>query len=78
MSKTVLFKKIQFSISTQFSSIRPIYRTQSGATTPSQSRPESDGNEGVLRISQNSSITRTSPSDCFVSYQDTRLVGEGS
>ena len=34
--KTVLFQVIQFSISTYFSSIWPIDRTLSGATTPSQ------------------------------------------
>ena len=37
--------------------------TLSGATTPSQSEPGSDGNEGVLRIPQNLSITGTSPSE---------------
>ena len=46
MSETVLLKTIQFNISTQFSSIWPIDRTVSGATTPSQSRPGSDGNKG--------------------------------
>ena len=55
-------------MSTQFSSIWPIDRTLSGATTPSQCGPGSDGNEGVLHIPQISSITRTSPSDCLVSY----------
>ena len=39
-----------------------------GATTPGQGGPGSDGNEGVLRISQSSSITGTSPSDCLVSH----------
>ena len=34
-SQTVLIETIQFSIRTQFSSIWPIDRTQSGATTPS-------------------------------------------
>ena len=34
----------------QFSSIWPIDRTLLGATTPGQSEPGSDGNEGVLRI----------------------------
>ena len=34
--KTVLFQVIQFSISTQFSSIWPINRALSGATTPGQ------------------------------------------
>ena len=45
MSKKVLFQAILFSISTQFSSIWPIDRALSGATTPGQSRPSSDGNE---------------------------------
>ena len=67
--KTVLFKAIQFNISTQFSSIWPIDRTQSGATTPGQSWPGGNGNEGVLRIPQSSSITRASPSYSFVSYE---------
>ena len=70
--KTVQFQTIQFSISTQFSSIRPIYRTLPGAIIP---RPRSDGDEGVLRIPQSSSITGTPPSDCLVSYQDTRWTG---
>ena len=50
------------------SSIWPIDRTISGATTPGQSRPGSDGNEGVLYIPQSNSITGASPSDCLVSY----------
>ena len=53
--KTILFQVIQFSISTMFSSIWPIYRIQS----PDQRGPGSDGNEGVLRIPQSSSITKT-------------------
>ena len=48
-----------------------------GATTPGQSRPVSDDNEGVLRIHQSSNIAGTSPSDCLVSYIRT-LVGGGS
>ena len=56
--------------------IQPIDSTLSGATTPSQSGPRSDGNEGVLRILQSSGITGTSPSDCFVSYQGHSLSGE--
>ena len=68
MSKTVLSQAIQFSISTRFISIWPIDRGLSGATTPGQSGPGSNGNEGVLCIPQNSSITGTSPSDCLVSY----------
>ena len=52
------------SSSTHFSSICPIDRTLSGATTPGQSGPGCDGNEGVLRISDSSCITGTSPLDC--------------
>ena len=66
--KTVLFQVIQFSISMHFSSILPIDRALSGATTLSQSGTGSDGNEGVLCIPQSSSIIGTSPSDCLVSY----------
>ena len=54
----------------QFNSIWPIDRTLSGATTPAKSGPGSNGNEGVLRIPQSSSISGTSPSDCFVSYSE--------
>ena len=42
--------------------------TLSDATTPGQSGPGSDNNEGVLRIPQSSSITATSSSDCLMSY----------
>ena len=55
-------------VSTQFSSIRPIDRIPSGATSPSQSGPASNGNEGALLIFQRYRITGTSPSDCLVSY----------
>ena len=67
--KTVLFQVIQFSISTQFSSVWLIDRTLSGATTPGQSGLGSDSNEEVLCIPQSSSMTRTPPSDCLVSYR---------
>ena len=49
--------------------------TLSGATAPGQSEPMSDGNEGVLRIPQSSSIIEASPSDCLVSYL-VHLLGE--
>ena len=68
MSKTVLFQTIQFSISTQFSFISPIDKTLSGATTPGQSGPGSDGNEQILCIPQHSIITGKSPSNWLVSY----------
>ena len=54
--ETVLFQTIQFSISTQCSSIWPIDRALSGATALGQSRPRSDGNKGVLHIPQNSRL----------------------
>ena len=62
----------------QFSSIWPIDKVLSGATTPSQSRAGNDGNEGVLHIPPNSSITETSPSDCLVSYLGHSLEGSYS
>ncbi len=55
-------QKISIVKKAQFSSIGPI----SGATSPGQSGPGSDGNKGVLRIPQSSSITGTSPSDCLL------------
>ena len=51
-------------------SIWPRDRTLSGASTPGQFGPRCDGSERVIRVPQ--SITEASPSDCFVSYQDTR------
>ena len=68
MSKTIPFQTIQFSISTLFCSIWLIDRTLSGATTLDQNEPRSSGNEGVFPTPQSSSITGTSPWDCFVSY----------
>ena len=73
MSKTVLFQTVQVSISTQFSSIRPIDRTLSGATILGQSGPESDGNEEVLCILQSFNITEASV--CLVSYPGHSLRG---
>ena len=48
-----------------------------GATTPAQSEPGNDGNEGALHIPQRSRITRTSPSDCLASYTGHSLAGGG-
>ena len=86
MSKTFLFQAIQFSQSSNsnnsvlhkyaVSSIWPIDRTLSGATTPGQIGPGSNGNEGVLCIPQSSSITAASPSDCLVSYPGHLLGGD--
>ena len=50
--------------------IRHIDRTLSDATTPSQSWPGCDGNEGVLCIPQSNGIIGASPSDCLVSYPE--------
>ena len=57
MSKTVVFRAIQFHISTQFSSIWPKDKTLSTVITPGQSGSGRDVSEGVLRIPQSSSIT---------------------
>ena len=62
MSK-LLFQTVQFSISTQFSSIWPI-----DETLPGYSGPGSNSNKRVLHIPQSSCITGTSSSDCLVSY----------
>ena len=59
MHKEILIQTFQFSISLQCSSFQPIASALSGATTPGQSESGSDGNEGVLRIPQSSSITGT-------------------
>ena len=50
------------------SSSWPIDKTLSGAPTPGQSGPGSNGNKGVLHILQSFSITEASPSNCLVSY----------
>ena len=50
------------------SSVWSIDRTLSSATAPGQCGPGSNDNEGVLCISQSSSITGASPSDCIVSF----------
>ena len=73
--KTVLFQVVQFSMIAHFTSIWLIDRTLSGATTTGQSGPGSDSNEGVRHISQSSTITGISPSDCFVSYIRHSLAG---
>ena len=59
-------------------STRPIDRTLSGTITPGQSGLGINGNAGVLRISQRSSITGASQSDCFVSYPGHLFAGWGS
>ena len=43
----------------------------SGVTIPGQSDPVSNDNEGVFSIPQSSEITGTSPSDLYLSCQDT-------
>ena len=55
--KNSKFQIIQFSLMTQFSSIWPIDKTLSGASTPVPSGLSSDDNEEVLRIHQSPSIT---------------------
>ena len=65
---TVPFQTIQFSKSTQISSIWTIDRTLSGATTLGQNGPGSNGNKWALCIPQSSNIIGASSSDCSVSY----------
>ena len=50
------------------SSIWPIDMTQSGATTPGPRGSGNDSNKGVLCIPKSSRYTKTSQSDCLVSY----------
>ena len=66
--KNSSIKTIQFSISTQFNSIRRIDKSLSDATTLRQSGPGSDGKKGVFCFSQSYSISGAPPSDCLVSY----------
>ena len=56
------------------SSIWPIDKILSGATTLGSSGPGSDGNEGVLHILQSSSITAAPPLDCLVLYPGNILM----
>ena len=78
--QTVLFLTIQFSIShlcaqsLNDEQFYLTYRILPGATTPGQSGPGSDGNEGVFCIPQSSSITWHSQSDWFLSYPGHLLV----
>ena len=53
----------------------PIDRTLTGTSTQGHSGSGSNWNEGVLCISQSSSITEASTSNCFVSYLG-HLLGE--
>ena len=55
------------------SSVQPIDRTLSDATTLGQSGPRNNVSKGVLHIPQSSS-TGGSPSDCLVSYTGHLLV----
>ena len=66
--QTVLFQTIQFSISHLFALSLSVKKFYFGATTPGQSGPGSNGNKGVVCITQSSSITAASPSDFLVSY----------
>ena len=73
--QTVLFQTILFSVSHLFVHSLNVKQFLSGAATSGLSGPESNGNEGVLRISQNSRITGVSPSDCLMSFSDTSWRG---
>ena len=68
MNKQFYFKQFHLAQVMSNSSIWPIDKTLSGATNMGQSGAGSDSNEKVLHISQSSSITGASPSDCLMSY----------
>ena len=79
---SILFQTIQFSISHLLhsawisnTSIWSIDRAFSSATATGLCGLGSDGNEGILRIAQSSSITGTSPSDFFNVISRTHFVG---
>ena len=62
---TVLFQTIQFSKSTQLSSIGPIDRTLSGATSAGRSGPGSDGDKGVLASPKATALLEPNPIRLF-------------
>ena len=66
--RNISIQASQFNINTQFSSIWPIKRTLSGATTSGQSRPGIYRTEGVHHIPQSCSIPATSSWDSLMSY----------
>ena len=83
--QTVLFLAIKFSRAHLFalslnveSPIWPIDRTLSGATTPGQSEPWSNGNKEGLHIPQSSYMTGTSPSDCLMPCPGHSLLWGGA
>ena len=66
--KTVLFQTIQFIISTLFSSILPIDTTLSGATTPGQRGPGSDGNKGYSTFPKTPALLKPHHHHGLLSY----------
>ena len=60
----------------KFSSIWPVDRTISGATTPGQSGPGNNSIEGVICILQSSSSSKFTQLDCLLSYPG-HLLGGG-
>ena len=57
---------------TLFSSVGSLDRILSGASTPGQNEPRSDGNKQVLRIPQSSRITGALTTDFLCYIQDPR------
>ena len=72
--KQFLFQTIQFSIYIQFSSIWPIDKTLSGATSPAQSGLGSNNHKSVLNITQSSWIAGASPSIIYCHIQHSRWM----
>ena len=56
----------------QFSSIQPIDWTLSGTTSPAQSGPTSNGNEGVQRIPKAPALLEPHHPIIYCSIKDTR------
>ena len=67
-NSSISHKSFVFAVLLLNSSFWPMDRTLSGVTTLGQSRPRSNGNEGIFHIPQSFSITGASPSDCLKLY----------
>ena len=68
MPKQFCFKQLSLTLGHSLFLLDPEIGPYQGFTTPGQSGPWSNGNEGVLRIPQRSSVTEASPSDYLVLY----------
>ena len=76
--KTVLFQVIQFSISTQFSSIQPIDRVPPGATTPGHGGPRAMAKKGCSVFPKAPALLQPHHQIVQCSFQDTSWRGSYS